>query len=142
MTNPRFRPRDYTDIPAEFGKFENISWISPQTPEDGDRLWAAQMHHRFACRINKRLRERRESVAKYAELTGVGYDRTSKMLRGDVLMKFEDIAQADRILGGITNVKPKVQPASIDGDFEHFMAQPTHAAHAQGRSSHSTESTT
>ncbi len=75
------------------------------------------MHHMFACRINKRLRERRETVAKYAELTGVGYDRTSKMLRGDVLMKFEDIAQADRILGGITNGKRKPKPIEDDDDF-------------------------
>lgn len=117
MTNPRFRPRQYAHIPSEFGKFDVITWNPPASPEDNDRLWAAKVHHTFACRINRRLRERRETVAKYAEMTGTGYDRMGKMLRGDVLIKFEDIAQADRLLGRIVNLKPRADP-SLEDDLD------------------------
>lgn len=115
MTNPRFRPRAYAEIPVEFGKFERIVWIAPTAVEDQDRLSAARWHHMYACRINKRLRERGATVAQYADMAGSGYDRLSKMLRGDVLIKLEDVAQAERLLGGILKVKPR--QAANDDDF-------------------------
>lgn len=115
MTNPRYRPRGYAEIPVEFGKYEEISWLTPATVAEQDRLWAARWHHLYACRINKRLREGGRTVAEYAEMTGSGYDRLSKMLRGDVLIKFEDVAQAERLLGRILRVKPR--QAASDDDF-------------------------
>ncbi|KGJ76927.1 hypothetical protein GY21_08780 [Cryobacterium roopkundense] len=115
MSNPRYRPRAYAQIPVEFGKYEEISWLAPANVAEQDRLWAARWHHLYACRINKRLRESGQTVAQYAEMTGSRYDRLSKMLRGDVLIKFEDVAQAERLLGRILRATPRL--TSNDDDF-------------------------
>ena len=42
----------------------------------------------------------------YAAKCEMPYDRLSKVMRGEVIMRLEDIAQAERILGGILAPKP------------------------------------
>ena len=101
MSDPRFRPRAYTSEPNAFGKAANLVWITPATDAEMDLCRAAQLQHTYAVRINRRLRETNKTVRDYAEMTGVGYDRLAKVLRGDAIMRLEDIAQANRLLGEI-----------------------------------------
>ena len=59
------------------------------------------MQHRYAVRIAKRSRTKYGSLKGYAEAAGLNYDRLSKIIRGEALMRFEDLANAERMLGGI-----------------------------------------
>lgn len=94
-------PRSYTTEPAAFGKAAQIQWIEPSEPSEADRCLAARMQHEYAVRINRRLRELGKTVHDYASMTGTPYDRLTKVLRGVAVMKLEDIAQAERLLGHI-----------------------------------------
>jgi hypothetical protein len=101
MSDPRFKPRAYTAEPNAFGKAANVRWISAATDSDADLCLAAQLQHTYAVRINLRLRDMKKSVRDYSHMTGIGYDRLAKVLRGDAIMRLEDIAQAERLLGKI-----------------------------------------
>lgn len=111
MSNPRFRPRDYTSEPGAFGRATTIEWIAQDSAFGQDRAQAAWLQHLYAARITQRLRDQKKTLAKYADLAGVGYDRMSKVLRGEAVMRLEDIAQAERILeGGILTELPDKNP--------------------------------
>ncbi|MDQ2955455.1 MAG: hypothetical protein M3Y42_00625 [Actinomycetota bacterium] len=101
MSDPRFRPRRCTSEPGAFGKADTIAWNQPVSEPDHDRILAAQMQHRYAVRISKRSRAKYGSLKGYAEAAGLNYDRLSKIIRGEALMRFEDLANAERLLGGI-----------------------------------------
>ena len=101
MSDPRFKPRAYTTEPNAFGKAANLGWITPTTDEETDLCRTAQLQHSYAVRINRRLREMDKTVRDYSRMTGIGYDRLAKVLRGDAIMRLEDIAQAERLLGEI-----------------------------------------
>lgn len=102
MSDPRFRPRAYAEEPLGFGKVESIRWIEAGSDLDADRILASKLQHEYAVRINRRLKELGKSVRQYAGMTGVGYDRMTRVLRGDAVMRLEDVAQAERLLHGIT----------------------------------------
>jgi hypothetical protein len=120
MSNPRFRPREYTREPGAYGKAANIEWIIPDSPPEQDRAQAALLQHQYAVRITQRLRQQRITLTSYATLAGVGYDRMSKVLRGEAVMRLEDIAQAERILeGGVLKELPDKNPI-IPWDSEDY----------------------
>jgi hypothetical protein len=48
--------------------------------------------------IRRAAEDQYGSVAKYAEIFGLGYDRLTKILRGVEIMRLEDIARAQRHL--------------------------------------------
>lgn len=101
MSNPRFRPRNYVQGANGFGGYGEVDWIVPRSDDEADRLMAAQMQHRFARQIRRSAGAQYGSVRAYADNHGLSYDRLAKLLRGETLMRLEDIAQADRLLGGI-----------------------------------------
>lgn len=101
MSNPRFRPRNYVQGSGAFGGYGEVDWIVPHSADEADRLAAAQMQDRLARQIRWRAAAQYGSVRAYADSHGLSYDRLSKLLRGETLMRLEDIAQADRLLGGI-----------------------------------------
>jgi len=60
------------------------------------------MQHDWALRIRRAMRERNVTVKAYASRSDTpSYDRTVKMLRGDIIMRFEDVALAEVLLGGV-----------------------------------------
>lgn len=70
--------------------------------QDKSRLLAAQMQHDWSMRIRKALRAKKVTLKQYAALPeNPGYDRTVKMLRGDVIMRLEDVALAQVVLGAV-----------------------------------------
>ena len=42
----------------------------------------------------------------------VPYDRTVKVMRGEVLMRFEDLAMAEQVLGGILRTDNVMSPGT------------------------------
>jgi transcriptional regulator with XRE-family HTH domain len=65
------------------------------------QLGAARLQHLYALRIRQALKSKNRSLKQFAADSGVGYDRMTKMLRGQALMRLEDIAAADHLLGPV-----------------------------------------
>lgn len=108
MSDPRYRPWEMAE-PADrrkFGKSIDITWAQAKTYEMLRRIEAARLQHEFALVIHRRLEARNESIRQYSARAGIGYDRMAKVLRGEAIMRLEDIADADRLLGGI--IPPRV----------------------------------
>lgn len=101
MSSPRFEPRRYVSVPQDFGRYAGVGWRQTRNAEDRDRSEAAKMQHMYAVAIRMRARKKFKTVRGYADACGVSYDRMAKMLRGEAIMRFEDVAQAERILGNI-----------------------------------------
>lgn len=103
MSDPRFRPREMAapSTRRNFGKIADISWLRANTELQASRTAAARLQHLLAVRITKRLRDKELSIRSYADRAGVGYDRMGKVLRGEALMRLEDVTDAERILGDI-----------------------------------------
>ena len=101
MSDPRFQPRSMAKPfdRHKFGKTVEISWLEGSTEIEDRRIAAARLQHALAVEITARLRNKRQSIRVYAELAGVSYDRMAKVLRGEALMRLEDVADAERILG-------------------------------------------
>lgn len=103
MSDPRFKPCDLAS-PSDrrkFGKNDDIEWCDGVTDEQKSRIDAARLQHELALTINRRLESKVLSIRQYAMRTGGGYDRLAKVLRGEVIMRLEDISDAERLLGGI-----------------------------------------
>ena len=135
---PRYCPRDYCAEPESFGYARTVRWI-PQTDERSKALSiAAQIQHVYAVRIRQRaklLDQRAKDAAKdqktipsqsaeveatvpgralklLAEKTGTSYPRLLRALRGEVVLRLDDIAWADLVLGQISEF---TQPKPDDG---------------------------
>lgn len=106
MSDPRFRPRHMTTSAnsGHFGKNLPIEWLVGTSDLERSRIEAARLQHRLALKINARLHASGHSIRSYAELAGIGYDRMAKVLRGEALMRLEDVSDAQRLLGGILPV--------------------------------------
>lgn len=82
-----------------FGKIAEISWLEGSSESETSQIEAARLQHALALKITDRLRERGYSIRTYADMAGVGYDRMAKVLRGEALMRLEDVSDAERLLG-------------------------------------------
>lgn len=109
MSDPRFRPREMA-APSNrqlFGKAASITWLEGVTDKQKSRVEAARLQHLLAVRINSGLRNAGYSIRSYSELAEIGYDRMAKVLRGEAVMRLEDVADAERILGDIIDISAK-----------------------------------
>jgi hypothetical protein len=111
MSNPRFSPRRYIEDWESFGRVTGPRWLDDvRSDHQRDQLAAAQLQHQFALRIYRAIRHQRKTLKAYAEMCDVPYDRLAKVMRGEVIMRLEDIAQAERILGGILTPGDMMSP--------------------------------
>ena len=108
MSNPRFVPRRSSLEPDSFGRSELIAWKDSPSRSAIDRLEAARLQHAYAVVIRRSARSKFKTVGAYAEICGASYDRMAKILRGEAIMRLEDIAQAHRILGSVHQEAMKV----------------------------------
>jgi len=107
MTNPRYRPRDYCLEPELFGKRFELTWREVEGRENA-RLAAAQLQNRYAVLIRHQVRIRSKPrnpkspqpnpLDIYAIAADISYDRLMKMLRGDVIMRLENLGMARYVL--------------------------------------------
>lgn len=120
MTRVRFQPRQYCWIEKRFGREARVDWINyvaGDSDEDVVRrglaqeerdfhaeLGAAQAQHFFVYRIRQRLDDLDLSVPDYARQAGQDETRIYRMMRGEVLMRFTDVALAHRTLGDVWEV--------------------------------------
>ncbi len=99
MSAPRFRPRRYTPDPKLFGKAPSIRWNDPATDQQATQVVASQIQHDFALAIRKAADERHGNLKAYAKAIDANYQRLTRVLRGDAIMRLEDIADAHQHLG-------------------------------------------
>jgi hypothetical protein len=69
------------------------------TESELDQLGAAQLQHEYAYRIREALLSSGQTAKEFAEAHELDNTRFGRVLRGDVLMRFEDVANAERNLG-------------------------------------------
>jgi hypothetical protein len=102
VSSPRFRPRAYCRPEKSFGTDDAIRWLRARSEADADQLGAARIQHDLARRIRTALRGAELSVETYAQTHGLEPMRLRRLLRGDVIMRLEDVANARRnILGRV-----------------------------------------
>jgi len=110
VSDPRYRPRRYTSEPSVFGKAATIAWL-PAPSGSEDQHLAAKMQHFWARAIATEAKRRHGSIKGYAQAVGVDYQRLTKILRGEAVMRLEDIASARLHLGSAI---PLGSPPVID----------------------------
>ena len=123
MSGPRYVPRSVCAEPDGFGKASGVRWVPATDEHSAALVRAARLQHLYAVRI----RTRANAIAKgkvtpnesgplaarpgadtttplkmLARLSGRSYPRLLRCLRGEVVMRLEDIAWADLVLGEIS----------------------------------------
>lgn len=108
MSSPRFVPKSYALNPKQFGSSESIRWRSVRTEGELDNLISAQVHHLVALRVRRVIVSSGSTIEATAAEHGMG-DQLGRLLRGDVVMRLEHIAWADRTfkLGVLAALFPK-----------------------------------
>ena len=101
MSSPRYRPNSYLVDPRAFGR-AGVEWrqLAPEASEgEKDQLGASMKQHAVAKAVRSAARRKHGSVHEYAQLNEINYQRLSGVLRGDLILRLEDIANAERNLG-------------------------------------------
>ena len=100
MTNPRFRPKTFCKPTKNFGTVRPVTWDNPDTMRDSelDQLGTARIQHAHAQQVRAALAADGASIASYAEEYGIDKTRLGRILRGDVIMRVEDMVNAERSL--------------------------------------------
>jgi hypothetical protein len=114
MTGPRFAPRDYAEDAGGFGRAETLRWKLPSGGRERMFLRSAQLQHRYVLRIRERLAIRAVGVKEYAAAAETSYPRLLRVLRGEAILRLEDIALADLVLGDVAEL-PRAVP-TLDAD--------------------------
>ena len=98
MSDPRFVPRSWLRRPCQFGRCLAAQWRDPATTAEQSELDAARRQNAITFQIRRALEEQGRTIRGYAEQTDYGYDRMTKLLRGEIVMRLQDITDAERIL--------------------------------------------
>ncbi|MEZ7715529.1 hypothetical protein O3790_07375 [Micrococcus luteus] len=98
MSNPRYVPRLWARRPSEFGRRLDLEWREPATAMERSELDAARRQNGVTLCIRRGLDEQGRTIRWYAEQASCGYDRMTKLLRGAIVMRLQDITDAERIL--------------------------------------------
>jgi len=102
MTSHRYVPRSFTLDPLDFGRpGVELRWRTPpETVPEIDQYTASQVQHHWAVRIRAAVERAREysSVKDFAAANGFDYAKLSRVLRGENVMRLDDIAAARRTL--------------------------------------------
>jgi len=111
--------------PDGFGKASGVLWVAPTDAKSAALIRAARLQHLYAVRIRTRAKailagsvpvsvngplaarpgvdmKKTPPLKMLADLSGGKYTRLLRCLRGEVVMRLEDIACADLVLGEIS----------------------------------------
>jgi len=102
VASDRYVPRAFAIDDQLFGKQRVIKWRPSDgyTDQERDQLRGSQLQHLVSNVIREALARstRLHSAADYARAVDVSERRMGALLRGDVVMRLEDIAAAERVL--------------------------------------------
>jgi hypothetical protein len=102
VTDSRYVPSSYSTEPRGFGRAEGLHWKTSNDVTELARIRASKLQHSYSVRIRKRMTDMSVSAKQFAAASGTSYERLLKVLRGDVIMRLEDIASADLVLGEVS----------------------------------------
>lgn len=91
MPDPSYRPRDYLVFPRKFGLVDEPELREQTSFEDQARSRAAAWQCRHASTVRRLLIERDVTRKRLAEVTGIRYQRLTRLLTGEVVMRVEDL---------------------------------------------------
>ena len=103
MPDPKYEPRDLLVTPRVFGDAikpelrENV-----EMPNAKARGRATLLQHNWARATKDELKRRKVrgySQKMFATDTGIAYQRLSRLLNGSVILRLEDIAACELVLG-------------------------------------------
>lgn len=63
-----------------------------------DQIGTAKLQHEFAYRIRDALADRDLTVKEFAKMEGQDYFRWRRLLRGEIIMRLEDVTRVGRSL--------------------------------------------
>ncbi|TXF35900.1 N-6 DNA methylase [Collinsella sp. BA40] len=89
-------PKNCMVNPRDFGKETSCAWKSSLTSA---QLATADAQHRFSIAARKAIKSRYGSTQRYCSETNQNYQHLSRVLRGEVILTFGDIATANEQLG-------------------------------------------
>ena len=101
VPNSRYVPRAFSLEPLNFGRKPQLRWQAEASLSDAslDQLRASQIQHLIAVQIVDQVTFRFDSLVDYADYADVNYARLGRVLRGEIVMRLEDVAKAERTLG-------------------------------------------
>jgi transcriptional regulator with XRE-family HTH domain len=102
MTGPRYVPRSFCEDPSGFGRDVGTRWKRPGSPIESVQTHAARLQHQFVLRIRERLVVKQMSSKAFATAAGMTTQRLNRLMRGEILIRLEDLAAADLILGEVS----------------------------------------
>ena len=107
MSDSRYVPRSFAVTPTEFGQKSNIEWVpdSDLSNKELDWLRASQLQHAFSRQIRLAIGRDFESVQEFADVNELDYRRLSRVLRGEAIMRLEDLATVERTLSLSTEAR-------------------------------------
>lgn len=114
MPGPRYVPRAFCDDPSAFGRDAGVTWKQPESLAASIQTHAARLQHQFVLRMRERLSARRMPTKEFSARAGTTAQRLSRIMRGEIPIRLEDLAAADLILGEIT--EPARRAAERDKD--------------------------
>jgi hypothetical protein len=103
MPTRRYVPRSFFVNDLDFGvpdkelKIKPASAWRPGSTEDYAR--ASSMQHHIAQAMNERIEVLYPTRKAFAEGARLDYERLGRVLRGEYVMRLEDIGMAERLLG-------------------------------------------
>ena len=103
MSDSRFNPRRFFRNDLDFGVPDReLIWRDrAEWPENASEDWAraAWLQHHLAQSMRTQIAARFPSMAAFAATAGMKPARLGRILRGDDIMRLEDIGLAERLLG-------------------------------------------
>jgi len=100
LSDSRYVPRSFAVTPTDFGQKSTIEWVSDADLPNKEIDWlrASQLQHGFARQIRLAIGREFESVQEFADVNELDYRRVSRVLRGEAIMRLEELAAVERIL--------------------------------------------
>lgn len=87
-----------------FGKSEVVTWFEPSTTVERRDFEAARMQHAYCWAIRKKARAQYKSIQRYAAASEQNYDRVARVLRGQLVLRLDDIGLATVVLGDVHEI--------------------------------------
>lgn len=104
MPNPTYRPKSYLRYPAEFGRHPDPELKDTHSDVGGAGISrAALLQSKEALEVRRRLVEHGVSRDEFARGVGMQYDRVSRLLTGEIVMKLEDIGRFNHFFARFEN---------------------------------------
>ena len=93
MPDPRYRPRDYLAFPSDFGRYERVPMDRRTDFEERVRSRASLVQSKHSYTARRYASRHNLSQKQLAAALGMNYQRLSRLLNGEIVMRIDDVAR-------------------------------------------------